>query len=714
MKRIFVALVWFFVFSTGVAQERSVQISSDMFRSHDRIYLAPLDGWIFQNGSDPNWANPEWDVSDWQELGPTHISPEWEDESGRIEGWFRIRIKLDDSMKGIPLSINRELWAATDVYLDGMLVHSFGHTGKPYKAYNPILKYPIPIDLEVGRDYILAFHFVDYESTFTQREIRLTPGNLQNFINLTGPAYASWVTYSHKLTHIFVTLCISVSFLLFFLYWFLVYLNPDQTTFRLIAWFTTAVMIGTLTIFGNYFFEIPYGIEKIRFVVSITFQAIMVIFGLFVLEMVLTHRISRISWAILIILLVANVLAHVFSISFPFGILFVVMVAHFGRKFLTHVKAITGAKWAILAGSVIATIATVVYITLHKYDLDLYNEYDKLLLSTTILATPLFLLAYISVRFKETLQAEKEEAQKVLEISEEKKEILANQNLMLEKQVNERTLELKNSLETLKSTQAQLIQSEKMASLGELTAGIAHEIQNPLNFVNNFAEVSEELIEEMEEEISKGELEEVKAIGTAIKENLNKIHYHGKRADAIVKSMLQHSRRDKGKKEPVNLNQLADEYLRLSYHGLRAKDKSFFADFHLEIDENLPLVEVAPQEIGRVLLNLINNAFYAVSEKKKLLEESGKLGDFRPHVLVSTQKVENGVEISVKDNGNGISEDIKSKIFQPFFTTKPAGSGTGLGLSMSYDIVKVHGGDLNVASEIGESTEFTITLPLSS
>ena len=275
----------------------------------------------------------------------------------------------------------------------------------------------------------------------------------------------------------------------------------------------------------------------------------------------------------------------------------------------------------------------------------------------------------------------------------------------------EHAREIQKAYDDLKATQAQLIQSEKMASLGELTAGIAHEIQNPLNFVNNFAEVSEELIEEMGEEITKGDLEEVKALGTAIKENLNKIQFHGKRADAIVKSMLQHSRRDNGKKEPVNLNQLADEYLRLSYHGLRAKDKSFFADFHLQIEENLPLVEVAPQEIGRVLLNLINNAFYAASEKKKLLEDAGKLGDFKPQVWVSTKKLENGVTISIKDNGNGIPDEIKSKIFQPFFTTKPAGSGTGLGLSMSYDIVtKAHEGSLQVNSEVGEFTEFIVFL----
>ncbi|MDE3184265.1 MAG: tetratricopeptide repeat protein [Bacteroidota bacterium] len=272
---------------------------------------------------------------------------------------------------------------------------------------------------------------------------------------------------------------------------------------------------------------------------------------------------------------------------------------------------------------------------------------------------------------------------------------------------------LEKTLANLKSTQNQLIQSEKMASLGELTAGIAHEIQNPLNFVNNFSEVNKEMIAEMKEEIDKGNYNEVKIIADDIEANEEKINHHGKRADAIVKGMLQHSLSSTGVKEPTDINALCDEYLRLSYHGLRAKDKEFNAEIKTDFDGTIGKINIVPQDIGRVILNLINNAFYAVDEKKK----SGAK-DYEPTVSVSTKHslllgrgVGGEVTITVKDNGNGIPQKIVEKIFQPFFTTKPTGQGTGLGLSLSYDIVKAHGGEIKVETKDNEGTEFIIQLP---
>lgn len=282
---------------------------------------------------------------------------------------------------------------------------------------------------------------------------------------------------------------------------------------------------------------------------------------------------------------------------------------------------------------------------------------------------------------------------------------LALQEKATEVEIQKQTLE--ETIVKLKDTQSQLIQSEKMASLAELTAGIAHEIQNPLNFVNNFSEVSNELIDEMNMEIEKGDLQEAKAIASDIKQNLEKINHHGKRADAIVKGMLQHSRTSSGTKEPTNINALADEYLRLAYHGLRAKDNTFNATLNTSFDNTIGNISIIPQDIGRVLLNLITNAFYVVDEKKK----SG-VENYAPTVSVSTKMVGSQVEIKVEDNGNGIPPHIAEKIFQPFFTTKPSGLGTGLGLSLSYDIVKAHGGALTAESTQGLGAAFTILLPM--
>ncbi|MGM9507694.1 tetratricopeptide repeat-containing sensor histidine kinase [Larkinella sp. GY13] len=263
------------------------------------------------------------------------------------------------------------------------------------------------------------------------------------------------------------------------------------------------------------------------------------------------------------------------------------------------------------------------------------------------------------------------------------------------------------ALGELQTTQAQLIQKEKMASLGELTAGIAHEIQNPLNFVTNFSEVSGELVQELKEEASAGRLEDVLAIADDLTMNLQKINHHGKRADSIVKGMLEHSRSSTGERQVADLNALTNEYLKLAYHGLRAKDKDFNAELVTNFDGNLSPIELVPQDMGRVLLNLYNNAFYAVAERQKATPKG-----YRPTVTVSTHRSNGKVEIRVKDNGTGIPESVKAKIFQPFFTTKPTGQGTGLGLSMSYDIItKGHGGSLEVETQTGDGTEMVVRLP---
>ncbi len=326
----------------------------------------------------------------------------------------------------------------------------------------------------------------------------------------------------------------------------------------------------------------------------------------------------------------------------------------------------------------------------------------------------LWLIAFLIIASRQKKGLVKQQQERDQEA--EQRRIIETRKAELEELVAERTAlitrqkeELEQTLDELKATQSQLIQSEKMASLGELTAGIAHEIQNPLNFVNNFAEVSIELLEELTLEQTNAQPDPQLAgeLLTDLRQNLEKISHHGSRASSIVRGMLQHSRASSGQREPTDLNALADEYLRLAYHGLRAKDKAFNAELITHFDPSLGKIDVSPQELGRVLLNLFNNAFYAVREKQKTAP-----ADYRPTVTVKTSRNSEAVEIWVRDNGTGMPVSIKDKIFQPFFTPKPTGQGTGLGLSLSYDIVtKGHGGTLDVGSEDGKGTQFTIRLP---
>jgi two-component system, NtrC family, sensor kinase len=353
---------------------------------------------------------------------------------------------------------------------------------------------------------------------------------------------------------------------------------------------------------------------------------------------------------------------------------------------------------------------------------DFYERTDSYF-DTAKLLSVIWLAAILFSQQRQYKAAEKERIMRQKE--DEINRAIAARKVELEGLVAERTVELttqkeelQSTLDELRTTQKQLIQSEKMASLGELTAGIAHEIQNPLNFVNNFSEVNQELLMEMNVEIEKGNLDEVKLIIKDIIENEQKINHHGKRADAIVKGMLQHSRTSSGIKEPTDINALADEYLRLAYHGLRAKDKSFNATMKTDFDKSIGKLKVVPQDLGRVILNLITNAFYAVNEKKKAPQPPGG-GLYEPTVIVRTSFLPSSggqrgaCLISVSDNGNGIPQSALDKVFQPFFTTKPSGQGTGLGLSMSYEIVtKGHGGELKVENKIGEGATFTIVLPV--
>ena len=420
----------------------------------------------------------------------------------------------------------------------------------------------------------------------------------------------------------------------------------------------------------------------------------------------------------------AVIIGVVVSGSFMLGTLLleitslVLVLVFFAAAWQALRKGYKPARFFLIAWTLLL-ISVIVFI-LKDFDILPYNSFtvSAMQIGSAVEAVLLSmaLANKINVYKKEKRQAQLE----ALRSLEENRKLITEQNILLEKKVEERTGELQSTnvelvaaMENLKATQAQLVQKEKMASLGELTAGIAHEIQNPLNFVNNFSEINIELTQELKEEVSKLTLpEHVKAnllqLLNDVVQNEEKINSHGKRADSIVKGMLQHSRTSTGNKEWFDINALADEYLRLSFHGLKAKDKSFQALYETDLDKTIGKVEIIPQDLGRVLLNLFNNAFYSVNEKKKTLNSA-----FQPRVHLQTKKIADKVQIVIRDNGMGIPSKVIDKIFQPFFTTKPTGEGTGLGLSLSYDIItKVHNGEMKVNTGEGEFADFIFELPI--
>jgi len=679
------------------------------------IALTGFNGWIFKAGNDTAWANNDIDTKGWIKFNPTQLTVKNADKNGRVEGWFRLKFRLDSSFKNFPVGISSARFVASDVYIDGQQIASFGNTGlygKPYKEFRATFEPPINLNLKVNADHVFAVHVVDYRSplnpSLLKTELSYPLTNAVSTITLAAnTAYSRYISLLND-NEVFYTFLFCVCGILSILFWLLYFQNRNEKNLIPIALSTTFFSaatfipkIGTSESLSSFSYEIYFYAEPI------------VVGPVLALIIIILSRIFKQKITIPITLLcVVNSFAPAVDLYFFDGryLLFVLAVDVCVCLYLIIIswRNLRGPQWSVVVGIVFTFVFGFLAVS---------GQESSYLYSTGLfLSFPLSLMVYVSGRFKEIMNEVRTNANEILKITEEKKEILAHQNEMLEKQVEERTEELHQSLNDLKSTQAQLIQSEKMASLGELTAGIAHEIQNPLNFVNNFSEVSTELVDEMNIEMEKGNNEEAKLIAQDLKENLEKINHHGRRAGDIVKGMLQHSRSSSGVKEPTDINALADEYLRLAYHGLRAKDKSFNATMKTDFDKSIGNINIIPQDIGRVILNLITNAFYVVDEKKK-----SSIENYEPTVSVSTKKVADKILISVKDNGNGIPQKVVDKIFQPFFTTKPTGVGTGLGLSLSYDIIKAHGGEIKVETKEGEArpddpvgrgTEFIIQLPV--
>jgi two-component system NtrC family sensor kinase len=664
------------------------------------------ENWKYQKGDDIQWAQPSYNDNFWKTAVTKGNLNQSNDKQLAGENeivWFRRKIKVDSTFKE-SIIFNVMQSGASDIYLDGKLLRSFGMVSNNPKIFqqksadDDIFILP----LEPGKEQILAVRYATGSQNFPiynklwNFRIQITTMAVLNspdrFIN--NKLALLPVGFDMFLISLGATSLISILFFTLFLFF------PKE---RINGFFALSTFcMSWFIILRNQ----SYAAENDTFWLSI-FSGIFLLTGilimLFCVYRILKHKIGFWFWTLCGLCFLSIISRIVYPISY-FGI---VLILHQLTVIIVSFRSLKTNRIAALIFISCMGITFIYFISnmiFNALDIDT-SAYSSIFSGLSFMLLPLSIAIYLGYSFSQRSKSLATQLKEVKKLSAENTRILSEQKDNLEKEVALRTQDLNTSLENLKATQSQLIQSEKMASLGELTAGIAHEIQNPLNFVNNFSEVNTELLEDMNGELDKGNLVEVKQIAKDILENEQKINHHGKRADAIVKGMLQHSRSSSGTKEPTDINKLADEYLRLAYHGLRAKDKSFNATMKTDYDENIGNINIIPQDMGRVILNLITNAFYATNEKKKQIEE-----DYEPTVTVSTRKVRNTVEVSVKDNGNGIPQTALDKIFQPFFTTKPTGQGTGLGLSLAYDIVKAHGGELKVETKENEGTVFTIQL----
>lgn len=678
--------------------------------------------WKYHPGDDMGWKEPAFNDSSWK-LFHTDFNldsipkGEWQGI-----GWFRLKLIVDTTLHNQTLALVMTHFGASEIYFDGKLINQYGVPSEDpsvEKTYRPLNFQPVIVSLDEKLEHLLAirysFHqaqtlFDKYNKNFLFKNnhfgypgFMMHIGSSKDAVKLFGDSL---------LKNLLLAIITFIALLLIGIFHasFFIFYSRDRSNLYL-AIFNFTVAAFSLSEWLPTYTHLSLQAAMLDSLLSTIFWYLWLPVSMLAYYSVFYRKLPRHVWIYFaVILFMFYDLIFNSSIGYPtYKWLMYVAFADMLRLFVTSVINREKNVWIVGVGVILSQSAWMLYL---NSSAEWVNR--EFLVYCILLVVPVSLLIFNASRnagISKSLEKQLAEVSRLSDLSlakeKEKQQILTSQKSMLEQQVTERTADLNQSLEDLKSAQSQLIQSEKMASLGELTAGIAHEIQNPLNFVNNFSEVNTELIGEMEEEIDKGNLDEARKIAKDIRENQQKINQHGKRADSIVKGMLLHSRSSSGVKELTDINALADEFLRLSYHGLRAKDKSFNASIKTNFDSTIGKINVVTEEVGRVILNLLNNAFYAVTEKKRLNPEG-----YEPTVSVSTQMIGDKIEIIVHDNGNGIPQKVLDKIFQPFFTTKPAGQGTGLGLSLSYDIVKAHGGEIKVESAENEGTEFIVVIPL--
>ncbi len=686
-----------------------------LFLSKDSLTIALHDGWRFSDKDSLAFADSSFDDSRWEIRGSEMRLSTYPRPSFNGIGWFRLQFIADTSIVNTPLVFTITHLGASEIYLNGQLIRSFGKIdGADSSTYYDPQEIPSLITIPAAGENVFSIRYANYKAQQNFSTKKVAFGGFRMALGLADQEIQEVYFRSTILSLVLVTL--GVIFITLSLFHFLMFLFYRAARYNLsfsIFMFCLAaeIFIGYVSFYSHDpAFEVSWRFH----IVTLLCAAGLSLSG-FIHELFINKK--GIRFRLLSLLGGAAIVFHYMSIPFSnvviIGFIAIVSIEALFTVISAMIKKVKGV-WIIGTGIIFSSVFLLTMIVLASLEVFVLLNDSTLggrvlifISALAVLSIPISMSVYlgwkVSAMNKDLsiqLEQVKVLSEKNVEQEREKKRLLENRKDELEKEVAERTVELKAS-------QQQLIQQEKLASLGQLTAGIAHEIKNPLNFVTNFADLSAELIGELESEHSP---EERKQILSDLKKNFEKITHHGKRADSIVKNMLDHSRGSKGEQQLTDINQLSSEFFDLAYHGMRATVADFNCEMKRDLGQGLPSINVVAQDISRVLLNLFNNAFYAVMEKSN--KNDRDILKYNPEVSLTTLLSNDRVVLKIRDNGNGIPTELKEKIFNPFFTTKPTGKGTGLGLSLSYDIVKAHGGEISVESNQDEFTEFIIALPL--
>ena len=764
MKKIIALIVcyWVILFS-GIlqAQGQTISITSDSFDEYSQVRISNAEGWYYHAGDDTTWANPEISLDEWEPVNNIDMRDNNIPENWSGNGWFRAGVKIDTALFGKEMGIRGRIYGAMEIYLNGKIAGKAGTIGMDSQSeesagyFEPIIfswdstdvqhitiRYsnhnyreawghaPIGPILYLGKSKIIFNH---YEQQQSEYESHITIYRIQ----------------------IGFFLALALLHLILFGY----YPSERSNLIYGVMMLAVAVVTWSSTLLGTLFKPDDFLNYVIVESVSTCLFAVLNVFFVYRITGRKANGVTNLFLAIGVILALLMVIEPIPNRGFvPFFLYlsFLIAIGIFvWDRIKHHRKDLNIILYSYLLFFILFFPRTFYIAT----DIHLLWAGNQYLYNYFAFIIPIGYSVYLArsvaktnSRLSKKLEENEKLASEKIAVEREKQQLIQSQKEKLEKEVTARTAELEQSLRDLKSTQQQLVQQEKLASLGQLTAGIAHEIKNPLNFVNNFSELSVELIEEAREELSafslqlsangehekaqremsteKGETKKSPLEGSAgvnakagdvshvnealkilndIEANLRKIHEHGSRADSIVKSMLQHSRGGSGKMEPTNLNALVKEYVNLSFHGMRAGKNPINVDMQFDLDESIGKVPLIAEDFSRVIVNLCNNAFDAMREKG-IQNSELKIQNYSPKLTVRTQQTDSGISIEIEDNGSGIPEEMKDKILQPFFTTKKGTEGTGLGLSITHDIVKAHGGEMQIESQKNEYTCFKITL----